>query len=90
MCSCQVPHFVEKGVGWPDFVEKTLARFVAGSSFCRGLGPQKPDLALQNGDTQPPPGHFLGVFFLDLQSTVPNGDEVRDTMLKQSEDCRAW
>ena len=36
---------------------------------------------------------FLGeniLHFFDLQSTVPNGDEVRDTMLKQSEDCRAW
>ena len=36
---------------------------------------------------------FLGIIFyifFELQSTVPNGDEVRDTMLKQSEDCRAW
>ena len=27
---------------------------MAGSSFCTGLGRQKSDLALQNGDTQPP------------------------------------
>ena len=34
--------------------------------------------------------HRSFLFVFDLQSTVPNGDEVRDTMLKQSEDCRAW
>ena len=33
---------------------------MAGSSFCRGLGPQKSDLALQNGDTQPPQVIFWG------------------------------
>ena len=32
-------------------------------SFCRGLGPQKPDLALQNGDTQPPQVIFWGYSF---------------------------
>ena len=34
---------------------------MAGSSFCRGLGPPKSDLALQNGDTQPPQVIFLGI-----------------------------
>ena len=33
---------------------------MAGSSFCRGLGPPKSDLALQNGDTQPPQVIFWG------------------------------
>ena len=32
-------------------------------SFCRGLGPQKSDLALQNGDTQPPQVIFWGYSF---------------------------
>ena len=31
-----------------------LATFLVGSSFCKGLRPQKPYLALQNGNTQPP------------------------------------
>ena len=33
---------------------------MAGSWFCRGLGPQKSGLALQNGDTQPPLRSFFG------------------------------
>ena len=42
------------GLGALILQRKPLGRFVAGSSFCRGLGRQKSDLALQNGDTQPP------------------------------------
>ena len=53
-------HPKKKGLGTLILQRKPLARFVAGSSFCRGLGSQKSILALQNGDTQSPQVIFGG------------------------------
>ena len=52
---------------------------MAGSSFCRGLGRQKSDLALQNGDTQPPQVIFwdnVFVCFCAFESLRPYAQKL--------------
>ena len=50
----------KSGLGALILQRKHLATCLAGSSFCKGLRPQKPDLALQNGNTQPPQCNIWG------------------------------